>query len=222
MSDAPPGAARGEISGVKDPDDYRQRRRIKAILSARENFLEQRRKAMDLKVSGEIDDRLARTIIREAVDAYLMESEVVIRDHLPDDHRDAAAAEGYCGRDSGGSNGEGGGVQPETYNGRENWKADATTAYRVWYAERLGELELPSHTIVFHGLRDYMDAPDVFRDSWTEQQDSHVHGRETVKRQVEREIPRHVSKKAYRTLNDFWGQFGLDVELSSKMPTDHL
>lgn len=64
---------------IKDASDYKQHRRIKAILDARDRVLDQRRRGMDFLYEGEINQMTFETIVRNAVEDYLIESEFKVR-----------------------------------------------------------------------------------------------------------------------------------------------
>lgn len=180
-----------ETSGVDDTDDYKQRNRIEAVLNAREHVLDQRRKAMDMRVTGEIPNQLACRIVREAVEAYILESEHLIQRYVPDEDE-------------------------------EEWNTEEEVARDVWLETQLGSIEMQTHTEEIVGLKEYLDAPDVFVDQWTESSSSAISGTQTTERTAEYQIPMTVSKQAYRELNRFWEEMGMGLEMKHKMPTDSL
>lgn len=77
---------RTDVDGIDDPDDYKQRRRIQEILDARQEALEARSRAFDALADPAVpvDESLVRKIVREGVEHYLLESEMVLRDQCPD------------------------------------------------------------------------------------------------------------------------------------------
>lgn len=186
----------GEIDGVSDPSDMKQARRIKSILDARENVKKQHRKALDLLSTGEIDTELAQRILRVAVTEYALESEHVIKDHLPENEK----------------------LEQDD----PDLSPEEEAAIRVWYQSNLGEIPMQTKALVFQGLNEFLNAPQVIQESWQEQTEDPIRGIETTTHTAEYEIPINISREAFRELNHFWNKLGLDVDMDEKLPTDYL
>lgn len=75
MSALDNGVEADTVEKIDDPGEYKQKRRIKAILDARREVIERRRRALDLQAEGMIDETLAAHMLREAVEVYIMEVE---------------------------------------------------------------------------------------------------------------------------------------------------
>lgn len=181
-----------EPDGVKDPDDYRQRQRIKSILEARDAVLEERRKALDMRTRGQIGQQLAEKIVREAVEAYILETEQTIQRYLPETDRES------------------------------EWNNEERLAVDVWRRTKLGQLQTPAATYEFTGVSDLIEAPEQFREAWTEAETSHVGGSGQKNCTETFQVPMRVSKNAYRALNRFWNEMGMDLDMDHKLPTDKL
>lgn len=181
--------------GVDDPSDLKQRRRIEALLRARERVAEQSRKALDFQAKGQVGDTLARRMVRQAVEEYALESEHVIRSHLPNVPRG------------------------ETPNFEDRPKKQEAAWY-VWNDVELGALDMNTDVKEFRGLHSFVEAPRVIEETWTETTGNPVGGAETSTHRATHEIPMEVSKRAYRALNYFWHQVGMDIEMETKRPFD--
>lgn len=179
-----------EFDGVTDPSDYNQRRRIKDLQDVRRRVFEQYRHALDLQSRGQISDELAAKIIRQAVTEYALESEHVIQSHLPEDD------------------------DPDT------WTTEQQAAHKTWQEKPLGSLTMQTRTLTFTGVKSFIDAPRVLADSWQETTSHPVHGVQTTVERERYELPIEVSIETYRALNEFWRQFGLDLEMDKKLPHD--
>lgn len=180
-----------EVSGVEDPTDYKQRHRIKSMLEARDMVLEQRRRAKDLYISGEIDETLTKSMLRDAIEGYIYESEQKIREYLPDDDED-----------------------------EEDFDDQASVSKWVWEECDLGEIQTETGPIGFTGISSIVEAPSTIKVSWTEEEDHHMEGRRKTRYTETYEIPMSVSMEAFRALNRFWNEMGMDIEMKHKLPVD--
>ena len=84
--DTPPDRTVG-TEEIADPNEYNQRRRLKSIQDARDRVISQRRNALDAYSLGKISEFVLETILREAVQDFLLEVEQLVQ------HRDAAVWE---------------------------------------------------------------------------------------------------------------------------------
>lgn len=180
-----------DISGIDDPSEYKQSRRIRAILDARDHVIEQRRRARDLMLEGVIKEEIADEMIRDAVETYLLESEHVVLDFLPDDDDD-----------------------------EEDWSKENRVAHNVWEETELGTVELVTREVDMVGLRSYLDAPDEFVDVWVESEDDPIQGESQIRRELHIQMPSSISMAAYRSLNRFWHSMGMDLKMNHKLPVD--
>lgn len=187
------GVPDSELEGVSDPSDINQKRRINLINNLRERFHEQYDKIYDNLVSGQINEQLARKMLRQAVKQYALESEQVIRANLPDTSSDPRA-----------------------------WAREEEAAYHTWKECELGALEMRTQKVEFGGVEDFVEAPRTFTDTWRESANNPVSGADETVNQEQHEIPLEVSERAYRALNYFWFEFGLDVKIDEKLPHDKI
>lgn len=187
------GIPDNELDGVTDPSDINQKRRINLINNLREQFHEQYDKIYDKLAAGQIGEQLARKMLRQAVKQYALESEQVIRANLPDTNSDP-----------------------------REWTQEQEAAYHTWKERDLGALEMRTQTIEFTGVEDFLEAPRIFTDTWRETADTPVGGTDEALNQEQHEIPLEVSERAYRALNYFWFEFGLDVKMDEKLPHDKI
>lgn len=182
--------AQAEESGVKeidDPSEYKQKRRIKSILDAREHVLEQRRRALDLQAEGLIGAQMANKMLREAVEAYIIEVENKVRES---DH-----AIHYWGDvdDSG--------------------QREGVFLGSLHVPERNGERE-------FIGLRDIMTASDPLTFEYTVKRSDELEGTQTETRRTEYQIPEDVLLAAFRAINEFLNEVGMDADFEEdELPT---
>lgn len=77
-----------------DPEEYSQRRRLKRIHDARERVIEKRWDAVRGLHSGELTEYGAKSLIRYAVEDYIMEAERPLK-NLSDSHGDGTDKEDY-------------------------------------------------------------------------------------------------------------------------------
>lgn len=181
--------ARDDRGAVEDPSDIKQRRRIEAVLDARERVAEQHRKALDLQAKRQIDEQLARRMIRQAVKEYALESEHVIKANLPD-----------------------------TSDDPREWAAKEEAAYHTWKERDLGVLEMRASIKEFEGVQAFVETPRVITETWRESAEDAVNGSSETVRRESYEVPIEVSERAYRALNYFWHEFGMDLEMEQKRP----
>lgn len=179
-----------DSADVDDPSNIKQRRRIESLLDARDRVAEQHRKVLDLQANGQINQQLARRMLRQAVKEYALESEHVIKANLPDD------------------------------SDPRDWSKKEDAAYHTWKECDLGVLEMQTAAREFTGVEDFLDAPRVITESWVETAASAVGGTEETVRSQQHEVPLDVSEAAYRALNYFWHEFGMDIEMETKRPFD--
>ncbi len=182
-----------ETEGVSDPSDYIQNHRSRSILDRRDIVIEQREKALELEIYGEINSDLASKMVRTAVEAYVFELEHKIKEHLPDEPTD-----------------------------RGELSMEEQAARYVWYEVDLGSVDREHVSYSFSGLREYINAPSQLVESFTVEKSDPVHGSRVVEESVGFEIPREISMNAYRALNYYANVLGLDVNTDDKLPRTSL
>lgn len=163
------------------------------MLEARDHVLEQRRRARDLQVSGEIGTDLAALMLRDAVEGYILESEQKILEYLPDEDDES-----------------------------EQWSTEERIADWVWKHADLGVLEMNTQTESFVGVKSVIEAPDTLTERWSERRDDPIHGEQVQQYEQDYQIPEDVLIEAYRALNRFWNELGMDIEMQGKLPVDKL
>lgn len=186
---------------VPDPDGFRQQRRMKDILEARKRVLEKRREASELYHFGEIDEETRNTILRSAVEEFIIETEGLMKD-CDTNRQYFHTAQPVLDED---------GDQVATDDG------DPAVKYGV----RLGDMQLPSGTVrEFHGLESIISAENPLSDRWIEVNDGHVGGRSETVETATLQIDERVLLNAYRTVNAFLLEIGMDLDTEEdELPT---
>lgn len=187
------GSPDSEFEGVSDPSDINQKRRINLVNNLREQFHEQYNKIEEKLVFGQINEQLARKMLRQPVKQYALESEQVIRRNLPD-----------------------------TSDDPRSWTQEQEAAYHTWKECELGSLEMRTKTVEFTGVEEFVEAPRSFTETWRESANNPVSGTAETLNQEQYEIPLEVSERAYRALNYFWSEFDLDIKIDEKLPHDKI
>lgn len=72
----------------EDEDIQKQQRRLREIFDARKEVAERKQRAFELMATNQLSFELASRFFQEAVETYLIESEQVIRQYLPDSRDD--------------------------------------------------------------------------------------------------------------------------------------
>lgn len=169
---------------VDDPEDYRQQTRLKGILETRERVLERRRDASELYHFGEIDQSTRNTIIRNAVEEYILEVEHLLRDL----------------------------GSPQTPTGRvDEDSLDVSKDY--WTSVHLGTMEFPGDkNLVFNGLKSILDATEILEVQWYEQTEDEVEGQGKTLERWRGQIRQDILVNAYRQTNGFLYELGMDLQ----------
>lgn len=179
---------------VEDPDQLIQRYRIKAILEARSEVLDARRRAMNALANGRVGQEMAARIVKEAVDSYAIESEQKIKEHLP--VKDWGV-----------------GIPASEINETDLETPSARIAYVTWLKAPFGKVEADEagKALKIAGIQQYLNVPSVVTFSYETKEYHAIRGAETETHVVERPIPIDVSIKAYTQLNAFWSHMNMDV-----------
>lgn len=187
------GVPDSELEGVSDPSDINQKGRINLINNLRQQFHDQCNNMEEMFAAGVINDQIAQKMLRQPVKQYAIESEQVIRRNLPDS-----------------------GSNPKSRTREED------AAYHTWKECDLGKLEMRTRTVEFAGVEEFLEAPRVFTDAWKENSNDPVSGATETLNRERYQIPLEVSERAYRALNYFWSELGLDVKVDEKLPHDKI
>lgn len=186
-------AEASDFERIDDPAEYNQRRRLKSIQDTRERVFEQRRHALDLESRGHIPESLSRTIVREAVEDYVMEVEQLVK-----------RAENRLGTDD---------------DTNTAWYWEQTNLGAVYLPDHgshrvlngLQEfLDFPS-PYEAHWLEE-ADPPPGFSRHPDADEDGVVEMHATV------QLPQDVSMAAFRTVNQFLAASGLDANPKKTLP----
>jgi len=176
------------LDEIEDPGEYNQRRRIRAIHDARERFMEQRRRALDLRAHNQVSERQYHDIIREAAESFILEIEELLKRY-----RDDPA------------------LTLGTKSRAASWYLERVTLGTMTLPPGGREIE-------FQGLQSILDAPNPIVCEWDEEADApagfaaHPMGEtETHRRNVQ--VPEDVLVNAVRTGMEFLSQIGLDLRL---------
>jgi hypothetical protein len=176
------------LDEIEDPGEYNQRRRIRAIHDARERFMEQRRRALDLRAHNQVSERQYHDIIREAAESFVLEIEELLKRY-----RDDPA------------------LTLGTKSRAASWYLERVTLGAMTLPPGGREIE-------FQGLQSILDAPNPIVCEWDEEADApagfaaHPMGEtETHRRNVQ--VPEDVLVNAVRTGMEFLSQIGLDLRL---------
>jgi hypothetical protein len=176
------------LDEIEDPGEYNQRRRIRAIHDARERFMEQRRRALDLRAHNQVSERQYHDIIREAAESFVLEIEELLKRY-----RDDPA------------------LTLGTKSRAASWYLERVTLGTMTLPPGGREIE-------FQGLQSILDAPNPIVCEWEEEADApagfaaHPMGEvETQRRKLQ--VPEDVLVNAVRTGMEFLSQIGLDLRL---------
>jgi len=176
------------LDEIDDPGEYNQRRRIRAIHDARERFMQQRRRALDLRAHNQVSERQYHDIIREATESFILEIEELLKRYRDD----PALTLGGKSRAA-------------------SWYLERVTLGTMTLPPGGREIE-------FQGLQSILDAPNPIVCEWEEEADApagfstHPMGEtETQRRKLQ--VPEDVLVNAVRTGMEFLSQIGLDLRL---------
>jgi len=179
-----------DFEEVDDPGEYNQRRRIKAIHDARERVFEQRRRALDLQAKGRVNQMQYRSVLREAVESFILEIEQLLR-HYESDPSLTLDGDGAPGA---------------------SWYLEEAQLGTMTLPPNDEELE-------FTGLIDILSASDPIVRQWEEEQEppmgfsSHPeYGPETKERKIQ--ISEEILLNAARLGMKFLSQVGLDLKVN--------
>ena len=183
-----------EYEQIDDPSEYNQRRRLSAIQDARERVMEQRRQALELETYGQIREDLGQTIVREAVEDYVMEVEQLVR-----------RAEDR--------------LTPEESEHDTAWYWEEANLGAVYLPDKGGEypihglqafLDFPSP----YKAEWYEEAEPPA--GFTKHPEADSEG--VVHRSAAVQLPKSVSMNAYRVVNRFLAASGLDANPEKTLP----
>lgn len=83
---------------VMDAEEYKQKRRLKALLDAKDKVESKADEAQELYVVGEVDRQLRNVIVLEAVQQFIREGWNLVKEYWKNNRNDPAATEYMEGR----------------------------------------------------------------------------------------------------------------------------
>jgi len=177
-------------SEVADPEGYNQQERLRSINQARERVEDTIQDSMvRLRTDAEFTESDRQQVVRAALYPYLTSVEWLMaesgnKDLLQDRELGTLT------------------IQPPTQLQR---LADEG---RV-----VGDPNLQPLQQTISGIHGYITAPEVFRESWTVTVRKRHSGPTEVNQVKETFMPVHISKNAFRMVNRFLNQAGVDISL---------
>jgi hypothetical protein len=201
---------------VADPSEYKQKRRIRDILDAKNHVIETKREIRHGVLLGQLDEQTGNHALRDAVEDLIYEVEPVLKGHpkklqywggLADEDGNPVREDGHG--------------QLVVVREDEEYAFDDDP---LWTGPHLGTMVLPDGDgYEFHGLGDVVQTPDPMVIEWEEETDDEYDGEETETKQEVVQIPQDVLMSAYRTTNAFLFEIGLDLEDSDdQLPHDKI
>jgi hypothetical protein len=181
------------LDEIDDPNEYNQRRRIRAIHDARERVMQQRRRALDLRAHNQVSKRQYHDIIRESVESFILEIEELLKRYRDD----PALTLDDKGRSA-------------------SWYLERVSLGTMTLPPGGREIE-------FQGLQSVLDAPNPIVCDWEEPADAPAGFQghpmaetETQRRKVQ--VPEDVLVNAVRTGMEFLSKIGLDLRVDGDQP----
>jgi hypothetical protein len=177
---------------VMDAQEYKQKRRLRRILDAREDVEEVGQEAFRGFIAGDISSDALNVSLLRAVQSYIRECHTLLKDWRNDTY--------------------------ETDEWDPYWTGDPTEPD----SRPLGRVQFENRDdIVFWGLRDVLRAQDFYEESWTKPVENR-HGPDTVaQKSRQKSVPENVSQNAYLRLNEFLAE-EKDLELQFEDMDDSL
>lgn len=195
---------------AKDPGEYKQKRRIRSLLDAKEHVLELEREVEHAMLAGHLDEQTGNHALRRAVEHFIFELEPVLKNSdkqleywggfvTDDDDPQRVVPDGdnWVYADDG-----------KTYGGDPNWTGP-----------HVGTMALPDgsqHS--FFGLAEIVDSPNPLVVEWEEETEDEFEGEQTETQREVVQIPRQVLMNAFRTANEFLFDIGLDLDTEDDRP----
>lgn len=163
--------------------EHTQQQRVSSLLEAKTRVLDIEKEIEEGLLLGIIDEQTANHVLRRAVEHYIYEVEPLVKQ---DEYR-------------------------ADYWGELQERDDGS---QVWVGPGLGSMSLPNGgTYRFHGLSDVVDAPNPIVVEWTEHNHSAFDGGTTTHRRETRQIPRRILMNAFRRVNAFLYELGVDLNV---------
>lgn len=242
-SDVPVSTGAGDddfvYEGVKlqTAEDYKQHRKVQAIIDAQETVLERRETAYEILWEGRIDREDYLKAIRMAVERYLMLSEQAIRENelsqwfwegepptvdkrspFDDDGKLIAIPENAeVELDDGTTVTAKSVVNDSRYRLNKPLLVAGDDGEPIFGTEPnvLGIMPMPEvdRQLVFQGLESFMEADDPIVRQTESVEDHPTRLRESKQHTYTYQVPESVTMEAFRLVNDFWWGSGMSVKL---------
>lgn len=194
---------------AKDPGEYKQKRRIRTLLDAKEQVPELEREIERAMLAGHLDEQTGNHALRRAVEHFIFELEPVLK------HSDKQLEYwgGYVTED---------GQQIVPRGDKWVYADDEEKTYGDdpnWTGPHIGSMALPDGSQhAFYGLGDIVDAPNPLVIEWEEDVEDEFEGEQTETQREVVQIPRQVLMSAFRTANAFLFDIGLDLDTEDERP----
>lgn len=186
---------------IEDPGEWNQQQRLRAIQTARQRVLEQRRRVLDLLARREVTRQTANAVMREAVRDLAFEVEQKIKS---EDRSKRRFWDGLWQQEA----------EPDN---PENDEMETMVS-------PLGTLFIPEENqeIHFRGLSDFVEFDAPYVATWTEDPEPPagfaVHPSKETQQHTERyEVPEDVSMRAFRLINQYLNEVGLDATVKQDL-----
>lgn len=218
--------------GVKlqTAEEYKQHRKVQAIIDAQETVLERRETAYEYYWEGRIEHRDYLKALRMGVERYLMLSEQAIRENELSQWFWRGEPPTRDKRSPFNDSGEMVAIEPgqslthpDTGEEIPHEKLDNPVLVTgdhgqpIFGTDRnlLGVLPMPEvdRQLVFQGLESYWQAGDPIRRQSESVEEHPIRLRESKSDIYEYQIPEDVSLEAFRQINEFWWQSGMSIDL---------
>lgn len=191
-----------------DAEEYKQKRRLRRILDARDKVEDRKNVANEKVANGEITEDQRNVVVLNAVQEYVRECYNLILDY----HEEHFGPNGEL-------------LDQEQYlDDSGEWLRDEIPI-DYWMSLPVGTLEMPHNDDVeFNGLVDIVYAEEVYVETW-EETERHRHGPDGSKtRQRVHTVPVEVSMQAYLHMNRFLAkETNLDLEFEEEtLPEDKI
>ncbi len=167
---------------VPDPEGYRQHERTKHILNARKRVLEKKRQADELLHGNQITEQTRDTVLRSAVEEYLLEVETLMKE---------------CDTD-------------KNYWGDVKETEDGEVVRTGVPIGQMGLPN--GGALQFRGVGMILDQPNPITVQWKEQVSNTMAGAQLERREEEVQIPAKILLKAYRMVNEFLMEINMDLD----------
>lgn len=204
MSDSATTSGEPDVEQIKDVQDLKQRRKLKALLDAEETVREMRKKA---KLGERQGTSVGVVGYRAAVEDYLLALRPIIKEK-----NEALWANEELGELT---------VHPPSI--REFFQdlpdSELTQDGTPRYGTVRGHHQLTPQTLEeFHGLQSLLDAPSQFSATWTIDYWPASGGKDPRTKTRRVDLPRNIVDAAYELAADFADEHGFGFETDSERP----